>query len=212
MDELQNYLEQNYLPQEIKYEILKHIPTYRTINTSLNKDVEKFYKDVCHKKINLKEIKNYDKTMYIFTPMPNQLYIIKVSNDIYVYHFKNIHVRILFNATKISFDKLKDYINNHSYCDMISSYYIYQNRNCNFNENQLMLDIKQFEQNVQTINIDTLFYNIQKFYYHWVSTDHEINAISLSDVKQYNNKNINQNYDLDYDDLLQSLLRQMQYL
>lgn len=223
----------NTLPMDTKQEIVKYLPYYRTLNTTLYRDTQAYDERFCSQPISFKEFNNYimrekNPHAYIFTPKENELYVIKINNldTAYIYRFRIVNNKFMagmFSISYINFKKdINIYINDNTYYDMINSYYIYQARDCqrgNYIENQLLKDIQQFA-NIPTSNIKTFLYNIEKYIYHLVSAGRDFNLNDLSIIEEFTfnqhglpNKNINyQSYDMDYDDYEKSLLRQIKFL
>ena len=236
-EELKNminfYNNVNTLPMDTKQEIVKYLPYYRTLNTSLYKDTQAYDERFCSQPISFKEFNNYilkekNPNAYLFTPKENELCVIKINNldNVYVYRFRIVNHKWMVGMFSISYINFKKdinvYINDNTYYDMINSYYIYQARDCqrgNYIENQLLKDIQQFA-DIPTVDVKKFLYNIEKYIYHSVSTGNAFNLNDLSIIDEFTfdrnglpNKNINyQAYDLDYAEYKKSLLQQIKFL
>ncbi len=131
------------LPVELKYEIIKHLPYYRTINKTLYKDVEK-YNEFCCQPVRIQELKKNIRTFgdfnYFFTPLNNELMICKLER------YENIlyHIKDTVTMSRINIEDINLYITNQTYYDIATHCTILKNRFCskpNFIQNQLIKDV-----------------------------------------------------------------------
>lgn len=206
-------MEYNKFPKDIKYEIVKNLSSYRTLNKELYRD-KVAYEKFCQLPISMNELKNYIETnnhhIYIFTPTHHGLSIIDIYRGFAAYYV----LRIKFNRIITQYHKLpyqfKDiipYINNETYYDMITTYYILTNRDCDekINIQQITKNIVQFKNDVVSDDIDKFLYNIEKYFYHRASTDESFNITDFTSV-------ISKMYDLNFEDMEKDLMRQLKYL
>lgn len=199
------------LPKDMKYEIVKNLSFYRTLNKELYQD-KAAYEKFCQLPISINELKDYTTNVYMFTPLKNGLNIIRI-NDNYVYVYTlttlNLVKRLNVSFNRIPYERFNPslYINKDTYYDMITTYYILSDRDCDekLNIQYIMKNIIQFKNDVVTDDMDKYLYNIEKYFYHKASTS---NTITLTDFT----KNINKQYDLKFEEMEKDLMQQLKYL
>lgn len=199
------------LPKDMKYEIVKNLSFYRTLNKELYQD-KAAYEKFCQLPISIKELKDYTINVYMFTPLKNGLNIIRINdNYVYVYTLTTLNLvkrlNVAFNRIPYKQFNPSLYINKDTYYDMITTYYILSDRDCDekLNIQYIMKNIIQFKNDVVSDDMDKYLYNIEKYFYHKASTS---NTITLTDFT----KNINKQYDLKFDEMEKDLMNQLKYL
>jgi hypothetical protein len=219
------------LPKDMKYEIVKNLSFYRTLNKELHKDTSSYYEKFCNKPITINEFKKYIESGeegYLITPKDNELYIIYVTHrnvptsTAYIYHIKQTN-RLITHSKRINYEdfNINDYINTDSYYDMITTFYILEKRDCHQDDyimTQLMKNINQFSNDIPTTNINQFLYNVEKYMYEKLSTGYNITLVDFNFnqftfIKGIPNINIDYHvYDLNFDKMKQSLLFQLKFL
>jgi hypothetical protein len=214
------------LPKDMKYEIVKNLSFYRTLNKELHKDTRSYYEKFYNKPVSVNEFKKYiesGESGYLITPKDHELYIIHVRLiGVKIYHIKYTN-RLITDLKSVSYEdfNINEYMNNDSYYDMITTFYILDKRDCdedNYIMTQLMKNINQFSNDIPTTNINQFLYNIEKYFYEKVSTGYNItlsdlNFNTFTFIKGVPNRNIDYHvYDLNFDEMKKSLLFQLKYL
>ena len=216
----------NQLPTDMKYEIVKYSPLYRTLNKSLHQDTTAYYARFCSQSINFKEFSKilYGKSdfSYIFTPKIDGFYVIQIIgafNIVKIYDFLilNNTLYVIMDETDLEEFDTNKYMNKNSYYDMLTSLHILHQRDChypNYIRNQILKDIDKFSEDISTTDITSFMYNIEKFIYFFTAdgynvtknfvttfTDYKFNDIGLLKLKIYQNLH----FDITYDKLLDVL-------
>lgn len=211
------YEQINALPMELQYEILKHKPYYRRINQELHQDTKTYNDRFWNQPISYKEfVKSLtDTPSYIFTPYPNGFYLIQFSIRVNIYDFKLIHDSVIVLTDHMSFEYFDPYfyITDDTYYDMMSTYLILQNRDCDPTTSQFMKDINQFK-DIPTQDVKSYFYNLEKYLYFKTGvgshmTDKLANDMTCDDFENLIRKTYyhggHQKYDITNDQLLSVL-------
>lgn len=223
------YQSHHQVPTEMKHEIVKYLPYYRTLNKTLYKDKEAYYQRFCSQPISYNEFYNFikDKLMfgYIFTPKVNGFYLIQLMgyNNTTVYDFNVLNNQLSVirnNMPHTDFD-VKKYVNKDSYYDMISSYYILKQRDCDYDDyikNRLVKDMDQFSTDIPSTDIASYLYNLEKFIYDMTGKGYNFNAsladnmgyIKINPLNKYHFIMRPDQYDTSYKELLANLQNQLQ--
>ena len=214
------------LPPEMKYEIVKYSPLYRTLNRSLHQDTAAYYERFCSRSISFKEfykfLDNNVTFSYIFTPKNDGFYLIQIMgafNIVKIYDFLilNKTLYVIMDETNLEEFNQHKYMNKNSYYDMLTSLHILHQRDChheNYIRNQLLKDIRKFSIDIPTTDITSFMYNVEKFIYFFTGdgynvakyfvtsfTHYKFNDLGLLKLKVYQNLY----FDINYDKLLDVL-------
>lgn len=191
----------NNLPNEIKTEILKYKPSYRSINQSLHKDSGRYYNQHCYLPLTLREIIKQVENFKNFTLFTS------TNQSFTVYHiFKRNEVRQwTFGYNKQLYYSFEYYIlNNINHlllnegelsCDLDLLKLVLKTRHCYNNENvkKILLNEVQFEDE-QIKDIKTAYHNIKKSIYYIYNVGGTLNSTLLEIILNLNdlsNEHIN---------------------